>query len=56
MTAEEEETLDKSMIRGIILVFDYLAYSLFDTRATHNFIASALVRTLGLSLDVLTIP
>src|SRR4051812_24107106 len=57
MTAEEEETPDRSVIiRGIILVYDYLAQTLIDTGATHSFISSTLACTLKLDVDTFTIP
>lgn len=54
IVAEEEETPDISVIRCIILVFDYLAQSLIDTGATHSFIASIFIHTLELLVDGLT--
>lgn len=56
MASEEEETPDRFVIRGIVLIFYYLAQSQIDTGATHSFIATTLVHTLELPVNVLTIP
>lgn len=52
MVAEEGETV----IRGIILVYDYLAQAFIDTGSTYSFIACTLSHMLELDVEVLTIP
>lgn len=47
MVVEEEETLDRSVIRGILIFYYYLAQTWVYTGATHS---------LELHIDVFTIP
>lgn len=37
-------------MEGTLLVFNYLAIVLFDNKASHSFISSSVVDTLGLTL------
>ena len=50
------EAVDQSMIQGTFLIFRLWASVLFDTGASHSFIAASCVRVLGLEVETLYEP
>ena len=47
---------DQSVIQGTFLLFRLWARVLFDSRASHSFIAASCVRVLGLEVEILDEP
>src|SRR3954465_9243450 len=46
---DAEQTVDRSVIRGTVLVFGTVARVLIDTGASHSFISATLARTMRLT-------